>query len=66
MADAVLALRREPELAAHLTQEGYDLVADRYSWSALGGLVRSALVEAALRASDGAVSGNGTHPRHFA
>jgi glycosyltransferase involved in cell wall biosynthesis len=66
MADAVLALHRLPDLAAHLTREGYDFVAARHSWSALGGFVRSALVEAALRARDGAVSRNGTHPRHFA
>jgi polysaccharide biosynthesis protein PslH len=65
MADAVVALRREPELAGRLTQAGYDLIAARYSWPALAGAVRSALVEAALRASHHAVSGDGSRPRYF-
>jgi polysaccharide biosynthesis protein PslH len=66
IADAVVALRREPELAGRLTQAGYDLIAARYSWPALAGVVQSALVEAALRASHDTVGGNGPRPRYFA
>jgi glycosyltransferase involved in cell wall biosynthesis len=55
MAEAVVALHRDPARAAALTREAYALVASRYAWTALAGTVRSALVEAPLRARYGAV-----------
>jgi glycosyltransferase involved in cell wall biosynthesis len=66
IADAVVALRQQPDLGARLTHEAYELVEARYSWSALAATVHSALVEAALGASDGAVGGNGACASHFA
>lgn len=65
IADAVVALRRQPDLGERLTCCAYQLVAERYSWSALGPAVRSALVKAALGAGDGAVRGNGARAAHF-
>jgi len=65
IAAAVIRLRRDPGLGERLTSCAYQLVADRYSWTALAPAVRSALVEAPLGAGDGAIRGNGTRSAHF-
>ena len=65
IAAAVIRLRRDPGLGERLTSCAYQLVADRYSWTALAPVVRSALVEAPLGAGDGAIRGNGTRAAHF-
>jgi glycosyltransferase involved in cell wall biosynthesis len=65
IADAVVELWRQPDLAERLTRQAYELVAARYSWTALGPAVRTALVEAALGSSDGAIGGNGARAAHF-
>jgi glycosyltransferase involved in cell wall biosynthesis len=66
IADAVLQLRRDPVLAEHLTSCAYQLIAERYSWTALAPVVRAALVKAPLRAGDGAIRGNGARAAHLA
>jgi glycosyltransferase involved in cell wall biosynthesis len=65
IAAAVIRLRRDPGLGERLTSCAYQLVADRYSWTALAPAVRSALVEAPLGAGDGAIRGNGARAAHL-
>ena len=66
IADAVLALWRQPDLAERLTREAFALVEARYAWSALSETVGFALVEAALGAGHGPVRKNGSRTHHFA
>jgi len=66
IADAVVELWRQPALAERLTRQAYELITARYAWTALGPAVRTALVEAALGAGDGAICGNGARAANFA